>query len=539
MDTHAVNGEFTPSERALLAPFVTDLDATIFGLRNLPEVVKGALFSRYSRSDKSIRRILLDEFINVPESGFSELVAQIQAASLDQLVATRQAEAFYDRVLVGYGDDSVAELGGAHLACEDISNVAAKVIEDARIGLSPLEKSTRYVMFNKKVAGAYRYVREPHIMQSPWAQAYEATLDHLFDTYSALMEPTIAWVRARTPRDESTSERAYQAATRAKACDILRGLLPMATRTNVGLFGNGRAFEYLITRVGAHDLPELQRISNDIQQALDQLIPSFVKRSATPRGAAMRAYLRQLRTQSASMAHQLPVAPATSNGPQVTLVDYDHDAVFRVAAAALYPHTNLPLAEIEASVRELPNASLHDIIRAAAGERAVRFHKPGRAFEEARYVFDIVADIGAYRDLQRHRMLTQERQAFGVDLGYLVPNELVDANLADPYREAIERACTLARQIAYTMPESAQYVVPMACLMRWRFTLNLREAFHLCELRSSPQGHPTYRAVAQQMYGHIVAVHPELATAMRFVDTNSYELERLESEKKLDRKRPL
>jgi thymidylate synthase ThyX len=166
VDTHPVHGEFTPSERALLTPFVTDLDASIFGLRNLPEVVKGALFSRYSRSDKSIRRILLDEFINVPESGFSELVAQIQTASLDQLVATRQAEAFYDRVLVGYGDDSVAELGGAHLACEDISNVAAKIIEDARIGLSPLEKSTRYVMFNKKVAGEYRYVREPHIMQS-------------------------------------------------------------------------------------------------------------------------------------------------------------------------------------------------------------------------------------------------------------------------------------------------------------------------------------------------------------------------------------
>ncbi len=538
MDTHPVHGEFTPSERALLTPFVTDLDASIFGLRNLPEVVKGALFSRYSRSDKSIRRILLDEFINVPESGFSELVAQIQTASLDQLVATRQAEAFYDRVLVGYGDDSVAELGGAHLACEDISNVAAKIIEDARIGLSPLEKSTRYVMFNKKVAGEYRYVREPHIMQSAWAQAYVETLDHLFDTYSALMEPTIAWVRARTPRDESTSERAYQAATRAKACDILRGLLPMATRTNVGLFGNGRAFEYLITRVGAHDLPELQRISDDIQQALDHLIPSFVKRSATPRGAAMRAYLRQLRTQSASMAQQLPMAAPSNDGPHVTLVDYDADALIKVATAALYPHTNLPLADVDASVRSLPSATLHDIIRAAAGERAVRFHKPGRAFEEARYVFDIVADIGAYRDLQRHRMLTQERQSFGVDLGYLVPQELVDADLAAPYNAAIERACTLARLIAHELPEAAQYVVPMACLMRWRFTLNLREAFHLCELRSSPQGHPTYRAVAQQMYGHIVAVHPELAAAMRFVDTNSYELERLESEKKLDRKRP-
>ncbi len=537
MTTPTQHNDFSVAERALLSPFVTDLDAPIFGLRNLPEVVKGALFSRYSRSDKSIRRILLDEFINVPESGFSEIVGQAQSAGMEQLVAVQQAEAFYDRVLVGYGDDSVAELGGAHVACEDISNVAAKIIEDARIGLSPLEKSTRYVMFNQKVNGEYRYVREAHIMASPWAAEYCATLDHLFDTYSALMEPTIAWVRQRTPRDTHTSERAYNAATRAKACDILRGLLPMATKTNVGVFGNGRAFEYLITRIGSHQLAELQYVSDNLQQALDHLIPSFVKRSATARGQAMRTYIDSLRTNLSAQAQQLPHNLPLPQSAQVSLVEYDVDATYQVAAAALYPHSTLPLADILAYVRTLNETALRAIIMAASGERAVRFHKPGRAFEEAHYVFDIVADIGAYRDLQRHRMLSQERQPFGVDLGYITPSELIDAGLADQYQAAIERAIALTRTVRTSLPESAQYIVPMACLMRWRFSLNLREAFHLCELRSAPQGHPTYRTVAQQIATHIHAVHPLLAESMTFVDMQDYALERLESEKKLDRKR--
>lgn len=528
--------EFSDAERAVLAPFVTDLDAPIFGLRNLPEVVKGALFSRYSRSEKSIRRILLDEFINLPESGFAALVANAQSAGMEQLVAVTQAEAFYDRVLVGYGDDSVAELGGAHVACEEISNVAAKFIEDARIGVSPLEKSTRYVNFSQKINGQYRYVREQHIMQSRWAVAYEAAMDGLFDTYVQLLEPTIAWVRARTPRDAQTSERAYNSATRAKAFDLLRGLLPMATRTNVGVFANGRAFEYLITRLGSYELAEMQQVSTQLQHALDQLIPSFVKRAKTPRGAAMRTYMADIRGTLATSASTIPARPATPATPQVTLVAYDDDALVRVASAALYPYTTQSLTDVIAYVAQLPPTAQVAIIDQAAGERSVRFHKPGRAYEEAHYTFDIIADIGAYRDLQRHRILTQTRQAFGVDIGYMVPPELRDAGLAGTYCAAIERASDFVRQSRAELGDASQYAVPMACLMRWRITLNLREAYHLCELRSSPQGHPTYRAVAQQIYRAIQAVHPELVSAMRFVDLNDYELERLDAERKLDKK---
>lgn len=530
---------FSEHERTLLAPFVTDLDASIFGLRNLPEVVKGALFSRYSRSDKSLRRILLDEFIQAPESGFDTIVGAARDNGTEQIVAVKQAEAFYERVLIGYGDDSVAELGGAHLACEGISNIAAKVLEDARIGLSPLEKSTRYIPFNRKVDQRYRYLREPQIIASGHAPLYETALDRLFETYSSSIEPVLAFIRSQTPRDQATSERAYASATRAKAFDLLRGLLPMATLTNVGLFGNGRAFEYLLTRLYATPLAELHSIADAMQTALDALIPSFVKRAKTERGRAYQHYLRTMREQAASSAaeyskHLPELNPQDSS--HVTLIDYDHDAEVRVVAAILYPHTEHSLEQIRVLAAQLSADERQAIIRAYTGERTSRFHRPGRAFEEARYCFDLVADLGAYRDLQRHRMLTQERQSYSVRHGYYIPPEIEAAGLLEQYTQALEQVAEVVEIIAANYPEEAQYAVPLAFRVRWRITLNLREVYHLTELRSAPQGHPAYRRVAQAIFAQVQAVHPTLAEGMRFVDMGDYQLERLDAERRLDAK---
>ena len=383
-------------------------------------------------------------------------------------------------------------------------------------------------------------------MDSRHASAYTAALDGLFGAYTSLLEPTIAAVRARTPRDEQTSERAYASATRAKACDLLRGLLPMATLTNVGLFGNGRAFEYLLTRLHAAPLGELNALAGEMQRALDALIPSFVKRAKTERGQAQQAYLRGMRERVAALAERgwgvadtalassTPAsAPASSS---VTLAEYDPDAEAKVVAAILYPHSDLPLAEVRAIAAALPADQRLAIIRAYVGERGSRFHKPGRAFETPVYTFDILADLGAYRDLQRHRILTQERQRYTVGHGYVTPPELEEYGLAAPYRAALEQAAALAEQLAAELPEPAQYAVPLAFRVRWRMSINLRAAFHLAELRSSPQGHPAYRQVAQAMYAHIRAVHPTLAESMRFVDMADYALERLDAERRLDAK---
>jgi len=537
--------QFSDDERALLAPFVTDLDSSIFGLRNLPEVVKGALFSRYSRSDKSLRRILLDEFIQAPEAGFAAIAGRAEGVDhVDQLVAIRQAEAFYERVLIGYGDDSVAELGGAHVACEGISNIAAKALEDARIGISPLEKSTRYVVFNRKVAGQYRYLREAAIMASAHADAYQQAMDGLFDCYSAMLNPAIAFIRAGSPREAGTSERAYTSATRAKAYDLLRGLLPMATLTNVGLFGNGRAFEYLLTRLYAAPLAELQQLGTALQQPLDAMIPSFVKRAKSERGHEQQAYLRATRQQVDAAAQRIIATAQQQPTPAMTeqqhsgveLIDYDHDAELRVIAAILYAQSNLSLAETRHIAESLPDTERQALIDVYVGERQSRFQRPGRAFEEARYCFDLLADIGAYRDLQRHRVLTQERQRFGIQHGYSIPAEIEAVGLAETYRQALEHAAEVSSQIAIDLPDEAQYAVPMAFRVRWRITLNLRELYHLVELRSAPQGHPSYRRIAQTMYALVREIHPMLTEGMRFVDLGDYQLERLDAERRLDQK---
>lgn len=527
--------DLSPQEKELLTPFVTNLDKPIFCLKNLPEVVKGALFSRYSRSEKDLRQILLHEFIKAPEASFQGIVGELSNTT-DQLVAIKQAEAFYDRVLIGYGDDSIAELGGAHIACEGISNIAAKALEDCRIGISPLEKSTRYVLFNQKKDGKYAYYREPLIMASKHSTNYETALDCLFDTYSALIEPLTIWLKTQTPKDSETSDRAYRSATKAKALDILRGLLPMATLTNVGLYGNGRAFEYLLTKFTASPHPEINQLGSLMHTELEKVIPSFVKKSQSERGIEYAQYLAKnwLATRGLTQDLLPELEPSVAKG--VELVEYDRLGEDKVIAAILYPHSDYSLAQVNDYVSSLSKIDKIALVKTYIGDRRSRFDRPGRAFEETYYTFDLLADIGAYRDLQRHRMITQERQNYSVAHGYDIPKELIAAGLSKPYEQALETAAKVYAEIHENLPEAANYVVPFAYKIRWRIKLNLREAYHLIELRSSRQGHPSYRLIAQQMYQQISQVHPLVTSGMDFVDMNDYDLERLTAEQRLDAK---
>ena len=515
------------AEMAVLAPYFTNLDRPVFALRNLPEVVKGALFSRYSRTEKSLRRVLLEEFINVPESGFQALVGG-PGEGEGQVVARNRAEDFYERVLVGYGDDSVAELAGAHIAVESISILAAKAIEEGRIGISPLEKSTRYVRFDRAGPdGRYLYHRGPELAHP----LYERASDSLFATYSSMIAPLTEAVRRQHPIEVGESERAWKSATRAKALDLLRGLLPAGTLTNLGLYGNGRAFEYLLTKMAASELPECRRLAVDMHGELAQVIPSFVRRALDDRyGGPASALMARARERVRELASRVPVAEGSVS---VRLVEYEPDAESRVVAAALFPHSTLPLAELsEAGV------DVAAVLEALMGERRNRRHRPPRALEHAGYTFEIVADFASYRDLQRHRMMTQDRQLLGTDLGFSVPPALEELGFGEAYRVAVEQAAEVHRRLQRSHgPVLAQYVVPLAFRMRWYSRVNLREVYHLCELRTTPQGHPDYRHLAQEMFRRVAEVHPRLAGYARFVDMGpGDELERRQSERRLDEK---
>ena len=269
--------QFNEEEKKALIPFVSNLDRDVFVLKNLPEVIKGALFSRYSRSSKSLRRLLLDEFILSDEGAFKEIVT-IGKESGNEALAIEKAQNFYDRILDGYGDDSIGELGGAHLACENVSNLASKALENPRIGGSPLEKSTRYLFFDKKVDNDYQFYKEPKIMKSELAELYLQANRFLFDTYANLIDPMKKFVMEKFPQEENVPDIAYKFSVRARACDALRGLLPTSTLTNLGIFGNGRFFENLILRFRADNLSEKNNLADNVQTELNSVIPSFVRR---------------------------------------------------------------------------------------------------------------------------------------------------------------------------------------------------------------------------------------------------------------------
>lgn len=551
---------FTPEEAQILKPFVTNIDKPIFVLKNLPEVVKGSLFSRYSRSTKSLRRLLLDEFIKDSTTGFKELVGFQQEQGVELKQAMSKAQAFYDRVLDGYGDDSVGELGGAHIACEDVSNYAAKVLEDARIGGSPLEKSTRYVWFNQKVDGDYVFYKEPVLMNSEFCDEYCALNRLLFDTYSKLIEPMTLFVQKHFPletfqffdaetkqnvvfpsiQDEKIKKHAtiaYNSAVRAHACDVVRLLLPASTKTNVGIFGNGRFFQGLLTKMYSHELTEIRQLAASMHEEFNHLIPSFVRRSKADeflqkKQRGMRALADIMVAMGADKKTQKNIS-----GETVTLIDYDVEAETALLAFMLYPYTTHSLQQLATKIKTLSDAEKQKIVDTYCGDRKHRRDKPGRALENTYYTFDILADFGIYRDLQRHRILTQERQDLTVKHGYSMPQELIDAGFKEEIEVVLKKAEELYWKIFAKYPKEAQYVVPFAYNIRWYVTLNLREAFHLIELRTTPQGHANYRKVCQLMFEKIKVVHPHLARYMKFVDMNDYVLGRLASEMRKEEKR--
>ena len=549
-------------EAQLTAPFFTNADRSVVALRNLPEAIKGALFSRYSRSSKGVRRLFLDEFFVRGDLGLEAFAHT--AARLRQEVSAgeEKAEAFYQRILSDYGDDSVGELGGAHLACQEVSQVAARALVDNRLGLSYLEKSSRYVPFDDRVNGQFRYYRPHKVLQSAHGAAYVATMDALFESYAAHLPRMIQHLSQKHPIESLEFENAltgevapfpesadstmrhsaqfaYRQAVRARACDVLRCFLPLATLTNVGVWGNGRALEYLLLKLYANPLDEVQALAHAAQHELDQVIGPFIRRARDDKGQAQQRFLLAMQARQRELAQRYLDRQRSTGADKVTLVRYDADALERVVAAILFPATDLSKTDIMARVEALtPDEKAH-IVRAYAGERGNRRHKPGRAFERATYEFDLLLNIGEFRDLQRHRVVSAERQAFTPAHGYDTNSDVAEVEeVRADYERRMTQAAGLFAQLLDDLPLEAQYVVPFGYRVRYNVQLNLREAYHWIELRSTPQGHPDYRRTSQEMFRAIQAVHPVLVEPMRFVDmAPDVPIGRLRAEMRRARKR--
>jgi thymidylate synthase ThyX len=526
--------EFTPDERALLAPHFTDLDGPVFALTNLPEVVKGALFARYSRSAKSLRRLFLDEFSEAAGGGAQE-------------VGVGRAEQLYQRVFLEYGDDSVAQLGGVHLACEQASQPLAKVLEWGRLA-AYLEQSTRYVPYDDRPGGRWRYVVPPEVasLHDELSSRFSAVLDSAFETYATWLEPLQELYRSWFPQGND-SDFVYRSSIRARACDTLRGLLPSATRTNVGIYATGQAYEQLLLRMRANPLAEVRAYADMMLVELRKVIPAFLTRVDRPdRGGEWSAYLASTRSATEEMAGSLLGASDAASagisddaGVEVDLTDHDPDGETKVVAAALYAASSRSDRELLEEARKLSAEDRARVLAAYVGERRNRRHKPGRAFERTAYRFDVLCDYGAFRDLQRHRLLTLEWQRLTPAHGYAVPDELRELDGAeDDWRRVMSESASLHTTLVDAgLAEAAQYAVAMAYRVRFFMEMNAREAMHLVELRSAPQGHPAYRLVAQRMHELIGGVHPAIAATMTFADHSPVELGRLAAERRSEARR--
>ncbi|MEK7147190.1 MAG: FAD-dependent thymidylate synthase [Patescibacteria group bacterium] len=524
-------------ERFLLEPFFTNLEGRVTVMRNLPAELVGALCSKASRAPGSLMRVFLNEYINPILKGedkkladelmtFVKIMGQYRGGSV---LNNQLARKFYVRWLAEFGDDSIAQMTGTHVNFLYVSQVAMKFMEDQRIGLEPIEKSTRYVNYGHKINGRYLYYIPVPDLDSVdgFYREYTKILDNLFVVYNSLVPRLIEWLKKHYDEKSSVLEK--------KAFDTLRGLLPMATVSQVAFRGNAQAWDYLISRTAAHKLGEIRWISKTLQAELDKEIPSLMLRLKEPKSLAYQAYLAKRREKAREMS-KLVEGNSFVYTPTVSLVEYDSDAEDKILAGIIFPHTNESWDNVISRVKSLSYGEKEKMFEEYFAGRTERWHKVPRAFENSYLRFEIIVNIGAYRDLHRHRMHTQDRQYFTVFHGYDVPKEIIESGMEFEFREALESVKGLFYKLNEKFgPELAQYVVPLAYRMRLYQLQNFRAFFWESELRTISQGHPDYRKIEQTKFQLIKEKFPLLARFMK-VDMNEYFFARRGVEEKIKAK---
>jgi thymidylate synthase ThyX len=535
--------ELTKIEKEHLSPYISDVDADIFVIGNLNPEVVGAALARYSRAPTGIKETIAREFLN-PDGTPNEV----------------KGTELIDRVVNKYGDESVAELAVAPLCIENVSNLMTKIIEDCRIGGSPIEESTRYVLYDVKHNDQWRYVRPQSIMKSGLAEPYVKTMDFLFETYAGLVEPMQEFFRKKLPAstfkievereghvamlgsdallndNEKRAHRlAYGFTIRSAACDIIRCILPASTKANMGLVGNGRFYSGLISKLLSQDLDEGWLLAENVRKALGTQIPTFIRR------AGKNEYLvenqKKIRELSVALFKDVPIEMV----PEVVLIeDRVEDYTINLLANIIFPYVQHSTMQIRNIVRALPEEEKNKILSTVLGERKSKRDRPPRAFEYGYPInFDVVTGFAEYRDLQRHRMLTQQRQDMNVSLGYSVPEEIEEMGKGEVVQECFERSESLHSDLIKAgLVREAQYAPLFNHFIRWNMGMNLREMGHLTELRSQKAGHPKYRRTVQVMAKLYLKRHPEMGSVLKFVDYSDYDqgITRAEQEARTARK---
>ena len=529
---------YTEQEQHILAPFFTNLDKSVYvPLIFSPEMI-GALCSRTSRAADDLRLVFLKEYAQ-PFLGENDEYGKHLKAFIEflhehptiDMFSNPKARSFYTKWLAQYGDDSIAQMAGMHVVYTGLSQLAIKHFEDQRIGLAPIEKSTRYVNYSVKTNGKYRYYTDPVLKDYGLKEKYEDAMDTLFDTYADLIPKLSVHLAQRFPEETAS-------VVEKKAFDTVRGLLPVSTLSQVAFFGNGQSFEYLMARSLEHSLGEVRWAAHKTREELNAIAPSFLRRTQDDSGKA-QAYHQYLAQKSARMkkyaSNEVPQTMALA--PSVELVEYDKGGEAKVIAGMLYAAEEMhgTWNDALAAAKKMSKKQQKSVIDAYVQGRGQRWQKVGRAFENTYVRFEIAMNIGAWRDLQRHRMLTQMRQQFTCAHGYDTPPELIEAKLDGPYRKAMEGAKSVFEEIAKENTAVAQYAVPMAYRVRFMQYKNIRECFWEMELRTIPEGHPDYRHIEQEKFRLFEKAFPLLSQYMH-VNMGEYDFARRGQEEKIQHK---
>jgi len=541
------------SAHQLLNQYVTNTDGQVFAIHGLEGII-GAVMARYSRAETGLRETLLREFIK------------------EDKLKVNKAHKLIERVLIAYGDDSVGELEGAHLSFENISMLATKAIEHRRIGGSPIEQSTRYVRYDfRDPERGYHYHTPKDLPAVHLRTVYKQTMDRIFENYAAMWAKLMPYLKRRKPIEEAeydlpmgrtyaemaTSkqkavfERTYKNDLKTKTCDILRAFLPLATKANVGLFGNGRYFQHLISKMLSSPLEEVTDLGQQALTELSQIIPHYVKRAK--RLDFLVQTTDSMKTLVQKHFSDLPPqaeAPIDLIEPDYhwqaqrlndlgsvtpeTLAEVQHEQSHHdYIAAMVYSFCRAPFQAIRRRLRELPQAVRDEIFDAYYGQRKTRRDRPERGIEHGYpYTFDIVTEWAVYKDLMRHRMATIQIQPMQPDLGFEMPPELEEAGAGTVARDTVKLAEDLFLTLSEKHPAAREYAMMQGHKVRWLIGINDRALMHMLELRTAPQGHPNYRKTCQQMHEAMRAVNPQRAAQLKFVNHEDTYWSRSDSEAK-------
>lgn len=503
----------TPEGENFLEEAVTNTSGNVYAFTDrLGSLTIAAAMARLSRNPHDMRDVILDEF--APHEGKDEDLLR--------------------RVITAYGDDSVQQLVGQHLVVEGASNLLTKQLEWGRLA-AYLEQSTRYIYFDQKDKDGHFKYFTPEQLDKKTTLTYEKAMDTIFDAYSEMVHQLTDYLKKTSSTPEDERDGAWKAAIRAQACDAIRPVLPVATKSTVGIFASGQALEAMIMRLRSSESQEARETGSKLLEEARKVIPTFLERADKPdRGGATTAYLSETRSQVQSLAERFLPETHSSNTEAVNLVNATPRNELELVPHMLYESSTLSLEEIKKAVDTLSLADKTEIFNAYMGERLNRRHRPGRAIELAHYSWDLVCDYGIFRDLQRHRMVDElEWQALTPRYGYEIPRLVEEAGLSDLFEQCFDISAKLYSSLQAAGYEyEAQYATLLGHKMRWKVTYNAREAFHLHELRTSPQGHPGYRKLVNQMHEKLAEVHPLMAEAMKFVNRGEDpELARLAAER--------